>query len=150
MLWTFIYSCWCCKDKAISACQTDNNSMQKLMHSNFHSLFVLLYIICFKSVLRILLKGIIENIWSLFCNIYSISNGKYISVKDFLYTLKWVTNVILMYTNTAKNWNDQIIIWCHQIPNRGFKIYFIALSYFIRCILILCGAISHLYALGFV
>ena len=130
--------------------------MQKLMHSNFHSLFVLLYIICFKSVLRILLKGIIENIWSLFCNIYSISNGKYISVKDFLYTLKWVTNVTFLYTTTVKinryywNWNDQIIIWCHQIPNRGFEIYFMALSYFIRCILILCGAISHLYALGFV
>jgi len=129
--------------------------MQKLMHSNFHSLFVLLYIICFKSVLRILLKGIIENIWSLFCNIYSISNGKYISVKDFLYTLKWVTNVTLLYTNTVKirlsqNWNDQILIWCHQIPHRGFEIYFMALSYFIRCILILCGAISHLYALGFV
>ena len=129
--------------------------MQKLMHSNFHSLFVLLYIICFKSVLRILLKGIIENIWSLFCNIYSISNGKYISVKDFLYTLKWVTNVTLLYKNTTKirisqNWNDQIIIWCHQIPHRGFEIYFMALSYFIRCILILCGAISHLYALGFV
>ena len=130
--------------------------MQKLMHSNFHSLFVLLYIICFKSVLRILLKGIIENIWSLFCNIYSISNGKYISVKDFLYTLKWVTNVTFLYTTTVKinryywNWNDQIIIWCHQIPHRGFEIYFMALSYFIRCILILCGAISHLYALGFV
>ena len=130
--------------------------MQKLMHSNFHSLFVLLYIICFKSVLRILLKGIIENIWSLFCNIYSILNGKYISVKDFLYTLKWVTNVTLLYTNTVKinryywNWNDQILIWCHQIPHRGFEIYFMALSYFIRCILILCGAISHLYALGFV
>ena len=44
MLWTFIYSCWCSKDKAISACQTDNNSMQKLMHSNFHSLY-LLYIL---------------------------------------------------------------------------------------------------------
>ena len=130
--------------------------MQKLMHSNFHSLFVLLYIICFKSVLRILLKGIIENIWSLFCNIYSISNGKYISVKDFLYTLKWVTNVTFLYTSTVKinryywNWNDQILIWCHQIPHRGFEIYFMALSYFIRCILILCGAISHLYALGFV
>jgi len=135
--------------------------MQKLMHSNFHSLFVLLYIICFKSVLRILLKGIIENIWSLFCNIYSISNGKYISVKDFLYTLKWVTNVTLLYTTTVKiklsqinryywNWNDPIVIWCHQIPHRGFEIYFMALSYFIRCILILCGAISHLYALGFV